>query len=115
MEVGSTKKEEVLLNLGPPNYTRDNERNFIYRWNTESALVLIIASMGGAADKTYTYHKIYELLIEFDDMDIVKSLERKGEETEQGPLRPTPTWSYEYYQRYYGGERAKEILEKKER
>jgi len=67
------------------------------------------------AKKKYTYHKRYELLIEFDDMGIVKSLERKEEETEQGPLRPIPTWSYEYYQHYYGGERAKEILEKEER
>ena len=123
MEVGSTKKEEVLLNLGPPNYTRDNERYFIYEWNTESGLVLLAGSMGGSAVHEFTYYKTYELLIEFDDIGIVKSLERKEEETEQGPLRPTLTsspgaispWSYEYYQRYYGEERAKEILEKKER
>ena len=61
----------------------------------------------------------YQLLIEFDDIGIVKRLERNEEETDLGQglfnLRPTPTWSYEYYQRYYGGEKAKEILEKKER
>jgi len=115
LKVGSTKKEEVVLNLGPPNYTRDNERNFIYRWNTKSEIVWVGGMIGGGGTRTVTTYYTYQLLIEFDDIGIVKSLERKEEEAEQGPLRPTPTWSYEYYQRYYGGEKAKEILEKKER
>ncbi len=116
LEVGSTTVEEVLLNLGNPDVTKEYERVFIYEWNTESELILIVAIWPyGGTDKKYTYYKTYQLLIEFDDIGIVKSLERKEEEAEQGPLRPTPTWSYEYYQRYYGGEKAKEILEKKER
>jgi len=81
MEVGSTKKEEVLLTLGPPNYTRDNERDFIYQWNTESGLVLEIAGMGGSRTEKYTYYKTYQLLIEFDDIGIVKGFEIKEEKT----------------------------------
>jgi len=55
LKVGSTKKEEVVLNLGPPNYTRDNERDFIYQWYTESALILIVGTIGGG----YGEKKIY--------------------------------------------------------
>jgi outer membrane protein assembly factor BamE (lipoprotein component of BamABCDE complex) len=85
LEVGSTKREEVLLTLGLPDSTQDHERVIIYEWNTKSEVVWLIATYGGGTgtikDTTYT---TYQLLIEFDDIGIVKRLKRNEEETDLG-------------------------------
>ena len=78
IEVGSTRKEEVVLNLGPANYTRENERVFVYHWFTESRWELITLHGGGSN----VSRKYYEFLIEFDDIDIVKGFGMKGEKGE---------------------------------
>ncbi len=82
LAVGSTKKEEVVLNLGPANYTRENERVFVYRWITESGWVVFAAVYGGGGDTTkHASYKTYELFIEFDDIDIVKRFEIREDKT----------------------------------
>jgi hypothetical protein len=81
LEVGSTTIEEVLLNLGEPDHTRDNERDFIYQWSKESGLVFLDFAPGVASGAhKYTYYKTYQLLIEFDDIGIVKGFETKEED-----------------------------------
>ena len=80
MEVGSTTKEEVVLNLGPPNYTRENDRVFVYHWFTESGWMLIAFTPHGSGSNVS--RKYYEFLIEFDDIDIVKGFGMKGEKGE---------------------------------
>ncbi len=82
LEVGSTKREEVVLNLGRPNYTRDNERAFVYEWDTESAwlVTVFVPYCTTCGPKKIISYKTYELLIEFDDIGIVKGFEIKEEE-----------------------------------
>jgi len=80
LEVGSTKREEVLLTLGLPEYTRDHERVFIYEWNTKSEVVWVFGTMVSAGSKKDTTHYTYQLLIEFDDIGILKAFEIKEEE-----------------------------------
>ncbi len=43
--------------------------------------MLEIAGMGGSRTEKYTYYKTYQLLIEFDDIGIVKGFEIKEEKT----------------------------------
>jgi len=71
LEVGSTKREEVLLTLGLPEYTYDHERAFVYQWDTASGVWV-------SGKKSLSY-KTYELLIEFDDIGIVKGFETREE------------------------------------
>ncbi len=81
LKVGSTKREEVVLNLGRPNYTLDHERAFVYQWDTESAwlvTVFVPYCTTCGPKKTITY-KTYQLLIEFDDIGILKGFEIKEE------------------------------------
>ncbi len=80
MEVGSTKKEEVVLNLGPANYTRENDRVFVYHWFTESGWILVV--LDATCCTRTVYRKYYEFLLEFDDIDIVKGFGMKGEKGE---------------------------------
>ena len=71
MNVGSTTREEVLLNLGGPDLF---SVGFVYRWMTEYGFILIGLigpSLGGRAD----VYSVYELVIEFDDNGIVKHYE----------------------------------------
>ncbi len=77
LEVGSTKIEEVLLTLGPPDYTQENERVFVYQWETESGWLFAGISMGGGGPRKTTDDKSHQLLIEFDDIAIVKRFEIK--------------------------------------
>ncbi len=74
LEVGSTKREEVLLTLGIPEYTYGHERTFVYQWDTASRA-------GGKKSLSY---KTYELFIVFDDIGIVKGFEITEE---KGPTR----------------------------
>ncbi len=80
LEVGSTKREEVLLTLGLPEYTQDHERAFVYKWDTASGWVVAGAHIGGAGASKYSSYKTYQLLIEFDDIGILKGFEIKEEE-----------------------------------
>jgi outer membrane protein assembly factor BamE (lipoprotein component of BamABCDE complex) len=78
LEVGSTKREEVLLTLGIPEYTQDHERAFVYEWDTVSGWI-VDDNLATPAKKHLT-HKTYQLLIEFDDIGILKGFEIKDEE-----------------------------------
>jgi outer membrane protein assembly factor BamE (lipoprotein component of BamABCDE complex) len=83
MKVGSTTREEVLLNLGDPElFSGDSE--FKYRWETESAFMGVDIAGGSGR---YDFYYFYELVIEFDDNGLVKSFEIKEEKTGTG-LRP---------------------------
>jgi len=64
LEVGSTKREEVLLTLGIPEYTYHHERTFVYQWDTASGVWYEL--------KKFPSYKTYELFIVFDDIGIVK-------------------------------------------
>ncbi len=77
IEVGSTKREEVLLTLGPPDCTQENERVFDYQWETESEWIYV-AGLGytGGGGRLH-FSLTYQLLIEFDDTGIVKRFEIK--------------------------------------
>ena len=77
LEVGSTKREEVLLTLGIPEYTYDHERAFVYQWDTASGVWVRVVK------KSLSY-KTYELFIVFDDIGIVKGFEITEE---KGPTR----------------------------
>ena len=76
LEVGSTKREEVLLTLGIPEYTYDHERAFVYQWDTASGVWV-------RGKKSLSY-KTYELFIVFDDIGIMKGFEITEE---KGPTR----------------------------
>jgi outer membrane protein assembly factor BamE (lipoprotein component of BamABCDE complex) len=83
MKVGSTTREEVLLNLGDPDlFSRDSE--FKYRWETESAFMGVDIAGGSGR---YDFYHVYELVVEFDDNGLVKGFEIKEEKTAIG-LRP---------------------------
>ena len=71
LEVGSTKREEVLLTLGLPEYTYDHERTFVYQWDTASGV--------REGFKEFLSYKTYKLFIVFDDIGIVKSFAIKKE------------------------------------
>ncbi len=77
LEVGSTKREEVLLTLGPPDCTQENERVFDYQWETESEWIYVggLGYTGGGGRLHFSL--TYQLLIEFDDTGIVKRFEIK--------------------------------------
>ncbi len=77
IEVGSTKREEVLLTLGPPDCTQENERVFDYQWETESEWIYVVGAGYQAAGGTFHFSLTYQLLIEFDDTGIVKRFEIK--------------------------------------
>ncbi len=65
LEVGSTKREEVLLTLGIPEYTYDHERTFVYQWEKAAGSIV--------HGKKALGHERRELFIVFDDIGIVKS------------------------------------------
>lgn len=67
MRVGSTSKEEVLLKLGEPDAVWEDERNFLYLWFTARGYV-------GAGGSPMYIGKPHELLIEFDEQDVIKRL-----------------------------------------
>ena len=77
LEVGSTKREEVLLALGIPEWTPEFEGAFHYRWKTKYGTVVFILLLGSGGDRKYTSYKGYQLVIEFDDTGIVKRFEIK--------------------------------------
>ena len=71
MNVGSTTREEVLLNLGDPDLF---SVGFVYRWMTEYSFILILIGTGVGGGRADVY-SVYELVIEFDDNGIVKHYE----------------------------------------
>ena len=70
MKVGSTTGEEVLLNLGDPDYVPD-EGHFEWHWNTQATLIGAVPYQL-MRDDWYWDH---DLIIEFDDNGIVKHYE----------------------------------------
>ena len=72
----ATTKEEVLLNLGEPDFASQNERKFVYWWSTYQGIWVIpgphLAGGGGAI-----LNHLYLFLVEFDEKDIVKRFELK--------------------------------------
>ncbi len=77
VEVGSTKREEVLLNLGDPDYGHGNERIFVYQWTTMSGKEI---KWAGYDETRYETRKKYQLIIGFDQNGIVNSYEFKKED-----------------------------------
>ena len=84
LEIGSTKREDVLLNLGDPDYGHGNERIFVYQWITKSGTEI---KWGGYQETRYVTRKKYQLIIGFDQNGVVSSYEIKEEkekEVEEG-------------------------------
>ena len=71
IKVGSTTREEVLLNLGDPETAEESV--FTYWWRTQAELHIPMYP-----DYISTHYRyLYELVIEFDDNGIVKHYETK--------------------------------------
>lgn len=84
LEVGSTKREDVLLHLGDPDYGHGNERIFVYQWTTKSGTEI---KWGGYQETRYVTRKKYQLIIAFDQSGVVSSYEikeQKEKEVEEG-------------------------------
>lgn len=69
--VAKTTREEVLLRLGEPSATLDDERTLIYRWSVVGAYV-----DGGNIFGIWPIPKHYQVLFEFDDRGRLKRFER---------------------------------------
>lgn len=77
IKVGSTTREEVLLNLGTSDYFRDEESVFIWHWETQAKLYVLPVVYTYPVGSTVDVFREYELVIEFDDNGIVKHYEIK--------------------------------------
>ena len=83
LEVGSTNREEVLLNLGDPDIVEGDESVFRYFWSTKTGILyLYFMGESQAAPMSAKYHR---LRIEFDENGIVKNYEIKQEKRKLDP------------------------------
>ncbi len=84
LEVGSTNREEVLLNLGAPDYVEGDDSVFTYFWSTKAGILIIGVWPGitGTGPMSAKYHR---LRIEFDENGIVKNYEIKQEKRKLDP------------------------------
>lgn len=78
LEVGSTTREEVLLNLGAPDIVEGDESVFTYSWSTKAG-ILYFYFLGEDQTKPMSA-KDHRLYIEFDENGIVKNYEIEEEE-----------------------------------
>lgn len=62
--IGKTTRNEVLLNMGEPTKTMNNEKVYFYSWTRGSKVSVMGIGSGNAKANT--------LVIVFDDKDIVK-------------------------------------------
>ena len=62
--IGKTTRNEVLLNLGEPTKTMNNEKVYFYSWTRGSKVSVMGIGSGNAKANT--------LVVVFDDKDIVK-------------------------------------------
>jgi len=76
VEVGSTNREEVLLNLGAPDYVEGDNSDFTYFWRTKAGIVFSYFFELTSAPMFTMDHR---LLIEFDENGIVKNYEIEQE------------------------------------
>jgi hypothetical protein len=69
IEVGTTSRADVLLNLGEPDALSEEERYYLYRWMSVSGWGFIFFGGGYSAngDGGYTGEQTDYLLIEFDE------------------------------------------------
>ncbi len=77
VEVGSTKKEEILLNLGDPNIVSEEQRVFEYMWMTKtgfwtSGVLMQEGTFNHFLGELWFSHW-YTLRIDFDEDGIVTS------------------------------------------
>ena len=72
IEVGSTKKEEILLNLGDPNIVSEEQKVFEYMWMTKTGYWLWLGPSDYNLDTAWFSHW-YTLRIDFDEDGIVTS------------------------------------------
>lgn len=72
---GTTTKEEILLQLGEPDYTSEDGRTLAYAWTKVGALV-IVGGYGSAA--AAEVGKSHHLVITFDDNNRVSQTEVRG-------------------------------------
>ncbi len=79
VEVGSTTREEVLLNLGGPDIVEGDESVFTYIWSTKAG-ILYFALWGDRGQTKPMSAKDHQLRIEFDENGIVKNYEIEQEE-----------------------------------
>jgi len=71
IEVGSTKKEEIFLNLGDPDIVSEEQKVFEYMWMTKTGYWLWLGPSDYNLD-TWFLH-FYTLRIDFDEDGIVTS------------------------------------------
>ncbi len=79
LEVGSTNREEVLLNLGAPDIVEGDESVFKYFWSTKAG-ILYLYIYGGKPQAAPMSAKNHRLRIEFDENGIVKNYEIEQEQ-----------------------------------
>lgn len=75
----TTTKEEILLKLGEPEFTWQDERKFLYHWTMVRGY--IAWAIGGGYTGSVGIHQIprdYLLLVEFDENNIIKRYEIKS-------------------------------------
>lgn len=86
LRVGSTVREEVLLRLGEPDATWEDEAFIAYRWWTVSGVAGVIGLRGGSSD--YVGEQGHDFVIELDDDGIVTRFGLIDEWASTGPWPP---------------------------
>ncbi len=84
LEVGSTNREEVLLNLGAPDIVEGDESVFTYIWSTKAG-ILFLGFWPGITGTGPISLKDHRLRIEFDENGIVKNYEIEQENQKRDP------------------------------
>ena len=83
LEVGSTNREEVLLNLGAPDIVEGDESVFTYIWSTKAGILICdVWPLTSTGPISTTDHR---LRIEFDENGIVKNYEIEQEKQKRDP------------------------------
>jgi len=77
LEVGSTNREEVLLNLGAPDIVEGDESVFKYFWSTKAGILYLFFL--GESQAAPMSAKDHRLRIEFNENGIVKNYEIEQE------------------------------------
>jgi outer membrane protein assembly factor BamE (lipoprotein component of BamABCDE complex) len=99
IHLGVTTKNDVLAALGPPAIEWENERVFAYRWEVRQGVLLYAVAAGYKGDAgIIDIPKGYLLLVQFDEADRVRRVERVvdrafksfGEQVRQWAEAPAP-------------------------
>jgi outer membrane protein assembly factor BamE (lipoprotein component of BamABCDE complex) len=82
INVGKTTKEEILLKIGEPDWSSNEDNTFEYHWSMVKGYVVIIivffVPYGGASGtaNAIPWVKKHYFLIQFDDQNKVRSLQK---------------------------------------